>query len=85
MWNGNQGGKMNFIETGNDKILCYYRKKESDFILVILNLSDIQQRFTVTNENMVGNFKNLMTDVDVILNKNESVSLEPFKYLVFTN
>lgn len=85
MWNGNQGGKMNFIETGNDKILCYYRKKEGDFLLVILNLSDKKQSFIDTNENMVGNFKNLITDVDVTLKKNETVSLEPFKYLVFTN
>ncbi len=85
LWNGNKGGKMNFIETGNDKILCFFRKKQLDFVLVVLNLSDQLQKFTISNDNMVGNFKNLITDVNVTLNKNETVSLEPFKYLVFTN
>jgi cyclomaltodextrinase / maltogenic alpha-amylase / neopullulanase len=85
MWNGSQGGEMNFIETGNEKILSYYREKDENFLLVILNLSDQKQVFVINNDKEIGSFKNLITDEKVKLAKNEKITLDAFNYLIFTN
>ncbi len=59
-----QGGNPNvttyFINTtNNDKILAYLRKNDTNEVLVLLNLSNEAIEFSVEDENVQGEFKNV--------------------------
>ncbi|WP_241773503.1 alpha-amylase family glycosyl hydrolase [Chryseobacterium sp. Leaf394] len=45
--------------TANDKILAYVRKNGEDEVLVVLNFSKEPVNFTIQDENVNGNFKNV--------------------------
>ncbi len=82
MWNGTKGGNVNFIDFENDKILSFYREKDDDKILVILNLSDNSEEISVKDKNLLGNFINVISENSVKLEPESKINLTPFEYLV---
>ncbi|WP_445456772.1 alpha-amylase family glycosyl hydrolase [Flavobacterium sp. HNIBRBA15423] len=63
----------------NDKILAFEREKEGKKIIFIGNLSKDNQDFTIELE---GNFKNVYTNADFSLNKNQKIQMESWKFVI---
>ncbi len=84
LWNGNSGGKMNFISSNEtEKVLSFYREKEDNKVVVVFNLSNDKVSVnldTIIDEGM----KNYNNNEEL----NEAISefdLEAWEYLIFTN
>jgi glycosidase len=45
LWNGQYGGGLKFVETGNDKVVSYRREKDRNVVAVTVNLSGVEQQF----------------------------------------
>jgi len=65
--------------SSNDKILAFEREKEGKKILFIGNLSKDNQDFTIELE---GNFKNVYTNANFSLNKNQKIQMESWKFVI---
>lgn len=63
----------------NDKILAFEREKEGKKIIFIGNLSKDNQDFTIELE---GNFKNVYTNTNFSLNKNQKIQMESWKFVI---
>ncbi len=86
LWNGEKGGEMNFINVSdNENVLAFYREKENDKIVVILNLSNKDSQISFSSEKIFGGYNNLFTEQKVILDAKNKFKLGAFDYLVFVN
>lgn len=47
LWNGQYGGALKFVETGNDKVLSFRREKDRNVVGVTVNLSGVAQEVTL--------------------------------------
>lgn len=45
LWNGQYGGPIKVLETGNDKVFAFRREKEGNAVSVAVNLSAAQQQY----------------------------------------
>jgi hypothetical protein len=45
LWNGQYGGPMQVLETGNDKVFAFRREKDGNRVRVTVNLSGAQQQY----------------------------------------
>lgn len=83
LWNGTQGGEMNFINVSSNKnVLAYYREKDDDKIIVIINLSEDNSEISVSENFLWDEYKNLFNDTIVAIDKDLKLELEGYKYLV---
>jgi glycosidase len=47
LWNGQYGGPVEVLETGNDKVFAFQRKRGGNTVKVSVNLSNAAQKFTL--------------------------------------
>jgi glycosidase len=47
LWNGQYGGSIEVLETGNDKVFAFQRKRDANTVTVSVNLSNEAQRFSL--------------------------------------
>jgi glycosidase len=47
LWNGQYGGPMNVLETGNDKVFAFRREKDANVVSVAVNLSGAPQTYAL--------------------------------------
>jgi glycosidase len=47
LWNGQYGGPVEVLETGNDKVFAFQRKREGNVVKVSVNLSNAAQTFAL--------------------------------------
>jgi alpha-amylase len=72
------------LETGNDMaIFAYVREKAGHKIVVILNLSNEPQRFTIDDKSLTGNPLNIFMGVKEKVNPTHVFSLEQWGYIVY--
>ena len=84
LWNGLAGGKMKLIETGNpDEIYAFYREKEGNRVIVLLNFSDQAIQFKPQLEGIYGSYK-ILEGVNVDWSTNPNLTLEPYQHLIVT-
>ncbi len=80
LWNGEFGGELVRIPTSaDDKVFAFVREKEGNKIISVFNLSTEKVDFTMNYE--VGN--DSFTDIFTNTSISNSLSLEPWGYLVF--
>lgn len=85
LWNGEFGGKINRVENGNDSnVYSFTREKNGHKILVIINLSNKSQTLKLNNRSIVGKYKNIFVDEEVMINGSDEFNLEPWAYKVFS-
>jgi len=85
LWNGSSGGEMIRLKSNNDKnIFSFAREKDGDKIIAIFNLSPNKQIFTINNSLLSGSYKNLFTNSNVELKKDEEFELDSWNYLILT-
>ena len=83
LWNGDFGGKMNFIENSNEEnVFIFTREKENKKVLAVFNLSNKNQSVNVSNENIKGNYINLFSKQMSEVSSEMSFELEPWEYVV---
>ncbi|MFT3822476.1 MAG: alpha-amylase family glycosyl hydrolase [Chitinophagaceae bacterium] len=72
------------VNVGNDKALyAYVRQKDSSKVLVILNLSNKEQKITVTDESLTGNLYNVFMYTKEPLKLNQPFNIEPWGYIIY--
>ncbi|HEY6437823.1 MAG TPA: alpha-amylase family glycosyl hydrolase [Ignavibacteriaceae bacterium] len=83
--NGDQGGKMTFLQSSNkENIFAFTRSTEGDKILAIFNLSDKPFEFELTGESLQGSYKNYFTGKLESFVSSETFNLKPWEYRIFT-
>ncbi|MBL6448996.1 alpha-glucosidase C-terminal domain-containing protein [Fulvivirga sp. 29W222] len=79
LWSGHYGGMPEKINSNNENILVYSRKKDNNQVLVILNLSNKPQKIELSPE-LSGEYENYMTNEQIDLTSLKS--LKPYEYIV---
>jgi len=86
LWNGTTGGNFSIVNNSNsENVFTFLRKKDNCKVLVILNLSDINQNITLQNKLIKGKYKSLFTDDDFNLADSVKFELSPWEYIVLVN
>ena len=81
--NGKAGGKLIPLSKGiNDNIFAFYREKEGKQLVVILNLSDKPQEFTLNNEHIKGKYHNIFDNHDIDIHNNWIFKLPAWGYII---
>lgn len=84
LWNGEHGGPLVKISTGNDEnIYAFTREKEGDKVLVIINLSSKSQNGTL--QDVGGGYTEVFSSTKKEISNGESISLKPWEYFVYSN
>jgi glycosidase len=85
LWNGDSGGRMKMIGTNkNNKVFCFYREKEENRVIVLLNLSKKNIVIKLEMSDLAGDYKDYFSRSSVSVPLNDSVRLGPWDYKVFS-
>ncbi|MDP5169088.1 MAG: alpha-amylase family glycosyl hydrolase [Bacteroidia bacterium] len=83
LWNGNAGGPLVKIPTGNDEnIYAFQREKDGDMVLVVINLSAQEKEFTLQGDSFAGDYLEIFAQIEMPVPANMSMKLGPWQYLV---
>jgi len=86
LWNGSYGGNMNILKTNNDnKVFTFTRTKEENKILVILNLSDKQQKISIKDNPLEGIYYEVFSGKKTKLEKSTIFILDPWGYTIYSS
>jgi glycosidase len=86
LWNGTHGGDLVKIPTGRDEfVYAFTREKEGDQVVVVINLSNDDQEFSLQGTDHVGSFTEVFTGEGVNLADDHKMSLRPWDYRVYSN
>lgn len=80
LYNGEYGGKANFISTGNPNVIAYTRSKEGNTVTVIINLSEESQDIDLSDTAI--SFEDYFTKEAI---NSDLTGMSPFQYLVGSN
>ncbi|WP_367390639.1 alpha-amylase family glycosyl hydrolase [Lewinella sp. LCG006] len=83
LWNGEAGGELVKIPTGNDEnIYAFTREKNGDKVVVIINLSAQEQALKLTGDNFEGTYADLFSGEETTLTQNWATKMAPWSYHV---
>jgi len=86
LWNGEHGGALVKIPTGNDEnVYAFVREKNGDQVVVIINLSAEEQEATLSGSNFAGNYTDIFTNEAQTLAEGTKMGLKAWEYLVLEN
>jgi glycosidase len=84
LWNGQAGGPYRTLQSGDDRILAFERTKDDNTVVVIMNLSAEPAETTVATGASAGRYASYPEGVDVELQAQHTVALEPWEYAIYT-
>ncbi|NQT78646.1 MAG: alpha-glucosidase C-terminal domain-containing protein [Bacteroidetes bacterium] len=91
LWSGEAGGSLKFIKTSdNESVLCFFRKKDNEAVMVMANLTDSPKSFTMKTgrkdgkKNMEMELTDWFSGEVLILKPGEVYSLMPWGYRILT-
>lgn len=83
LWNGKYGGEMiRVMNDQQDKIISFYREKNGDAVLPVLNFSDKTVVVGLNTTYFQGRYKDLFTDKIYDINEKSTFTFAPWSYLV---
>lgn len=86
LWNGDSGGRMVKLSTDNDdRIFAFYREKDGNRVIVILNLSSKAENVKITNAALDGEYTDYFSGLKTVVPFAGRVSIEPWGYRVLIN
>ncbi len=86
LWNGEYGGKLVKIPTGQDEdVYAFIREKEGDRVVVIINLSGKEQNITLQGEHFEGTYTELFSKEEMTLTNGLKQKLGAWEYFVLHN
>jgi glycosidase len=84
LWNGSEGGDMQFVSTNLDhKVYAFTREKEGDKVLVLTNLSDEVANVEFTSGDYAGTYTELFSGSETKIDDRFSLELQPWQYKVW--
>lgn len=84
LWNGEHGGPLVKVKTGNDEnIYAFTREKDGDKVLVIINLSSKTQKGNIGA--LPGNFSEVFSNTQKEFKAEEALELKPWEYFVYSS
>ncbi|MCB0635438.1 MAG: alpha-glucosidase C-terminal domain-containing protein [Lewinella sp.] len=84
LWNGESGGELVKIPTGNDRyVYAFTREQNGDRVVVVINLSAMKQSFTLRSGNFAGNYLDVFSLTKAYLAEGMEMTLEPWDYRVY--
>jgi glycosidase len=84
LWNGDAGGPMIRIKTNKDKVVfAFYREKDGNRVVVLLNLSKKPVALKSFLANLNGEYTDYFTGSKAVLPLTDSLKLGPWGYKVF--
>jgi glycosidase len=86
LWNGEQGGELQRIETHqNDKVYAFVREKDGDKFFAVLNLSGEPQEVHLHGDIYKGTYRNIFTNNRHFFQGGETVKVGAWGYEIFSN
>lgn len=86
LWNGTAGGKVVKIPTDHDdKVYAFHRQRDTDQVVVVLNLSAQSQTVQLGSTGYEGTYTEVFTHQPMNLKPDMTVTLKPWEYRVLTN
>ena len=84
LWNGDFGGKMEKIKTSKDKkIFAFYREKEGNRVVVLLNLTKKPVSFNPVLKGLEGDYTEYFTGQKTTFETKPALQLSPWGYKVY--
>lgn len=84
LWNGDAGGPMVKIRTNKDnQVFAFYREKDENRVVVLLNLSKKSVAIKSLPENLNGEYGDYFTGFKAVLPLSDSLRFEPWGYKIF--
>ncbi|MFK7786975.1 MAG: alpha-glucosidase C-terminal domain-containing protein, partial [Crocinitomicaceae bacterium] len=85
LWNGDYGAYPEFLAGNNPDVLVFARRKGSNTVLVVLNLSGEEQKVKTDLKNCIGEYTELFTgESKEISKKKGKFKLKPWEYRVYS-
>jgi len=84
LWNGNDGGEFQRVNTTNDQaVFAFVREKEDDKIFIILNLSPGYMGGTLLDTLFYGSYTDVFTNDTISFDQRASITLPGWGYKVY--
>ncbi len=84
LWNGEHGGELVKIATGNDKdVYAFTREKNGNQVVVIINLSAKEQEVILDGDGFTGRYTEVFSEEEKELAAGSPLSLKAWEYFVF--
>jgi len=84
LWNGTYGGEVKFISAADEKnVLVFRREKDDDKVLVIINMTDSDQKLKLSNSLLSGKYKELFSSKKVKIKSELETEIEAWGYRVY--
>ncbi|MGB3548478.1 MAG: alpha-amylase family glycosyl hydrolase [Saprospiraceae bacterium] len=81
LWNGSYGGEPVFIDAA-ENVLAFYRSRNGDAVVVLINLSDSPRSFTLKDTPLYGNYTDVLNGQTMVVGAENKMELGGYKYLV---
>ncbi|MCB0703835.1 MAG: alpha-glucosidase C-terminal domain-containing protein [Saprospiraceae bacterium] len=86
LWNGVHGGPLVKIPTGNDEnVYAFSREKDGDKVVVIINLSAVDQEIKLQGSGYAGNYNNVFSNSSTELAEGMTLKMGSWDYLVLSS
>lgn len=86
LWNGEHGGELIKIKTGNDEnIYAFTREKNGDKVVVIINLSSKKQAAKLEGDSFIGKYTDVFSGEEKSLEAGAEMEMGAWEYLVLSN
>lgn len=84
LWNGHEGGWMELIPVKNDStVFAFCRQKENDWVVALFNFSPDRQEFKLSGFNNPGEYVEVFTGEERLIQRRATFKLEPWDYRIF--
>ena len=83
LWNGSFGGEYIKMNNTNNNVFSFIRVKDDHKVIVILNLTGVEQAVDVFTGAHTGTYREIFMDENHDIPQKISMHLSPWKYLVF--
>ena len=83
LWNGEAGGELQRINAAdNSDVYAFYREKDNNRVVVIVNLSDAPQSIILDGEQLSGTYSNVFANSTTEIADKMDIQLGAWEYLV---
>ena len=83
LWNGDAGGDFTPLSRGiNDDLFAFYRQKDENSVLVLMNLSDSPQTFQLEHSDLAGDYVDFKTGNSFHYNGKHQWDFKPWEYII---
>ncbi|GAA0136289.1 hypothetical protein YSY43_31300 [Paenibacillus sp. YSY-4.3] len=84
LWNGSEGGEVEFLGSSDSRVLAFAREKDSNKVVIVLNLSGDRVSTVVDGGSAQGSYQSYFDGKTVQLQPQQAFELAPWEYRIFT-